>query len=598
MRTPQRLLIALISISLIAIPAVQTNAAVKEGASCIRAGQVKKSKGSSFVCTKKGKKLTWKQLKSTKESQYAPSAPSPTPTPAPTPKPTPTPSPTPTTSPTPILSIPRLTGYAIRGTTLTIDLYVQADVEGAFVEIRELLKDRSNTATIKDSEGRVKISFAVTEFPEQDQYRVFLYSFNGERQSQCCNSITIDAWGPPRGDQPTRPKDGSKVSSYREPPLITSKPTSALSPIDQFSDLSKCRLPDGDPQLTNMTVGFPVPSGRVDFTKKAIVQILPVSFPDVPSSSNPLEDYKEGISNMKKFWETQSFVGSSIEVRSPTKYKQLPNPVLSYELNSDLNGFQGQKYAAFIRYVIGQYESEIDFSGTSTVVVVVPTTVTRQQIGTWVVDTQNTFITNEGNIYNYMITGNGDSKTQDSAWVHEYGHALGLTDMRFVDPVTPTIQRPEGLGIFDIMGSGNAAPETLLWSRFLINILAPGQVACIAASGTSTHWLRPLPQQTKEMKGIIIPTGSFTALVIESRRSYGFDSYLAKRDEGALVYRIDTRVPYRRSPAQIIAPVRSQDKEWYTDSTLRLGEYVIADGWKITVIERGDFGDVVRVEKA
>jgi hypothetical protein len=100
------------------------------------------------------------------------------------------------------------------------------------------------------------------------------------------------------------------------------------------------------------------------------------------------------------------------------------------------------------------------------------------------------------------------------------------------------------------------------------------------------------------MKGIIIPTGSFTALVVESRRSYGFDSYLAKRDEGALVYRIDTRVPYRRSPAQIIAPVRSQDKEWYTDSTLRLGEYVIADGWKITVIERGDFGDVVRVEKA
>jgi hypothetical protein len=48
---------------------------------------------------------------------------------------------------------------------------------------------------------------------------------------------------------------------------------------------------------------------------------------------------------------------------------------------------------------------------------------------------------------------------------------------------------------------------------------------------------------------------------------------------------------------QIIQPARSQDKEWYTDSALRLNEFVIADGWKITVVESGEFGDVVKVEK-
>jgi len=54
-------MVALISISLVSIPAIQANAAVKAGALCTKVGQVKKSKGSNFICTKQGKKLTWKK---------------------------------------------------------------------------------------------------------------------------------------------------------------------------------------------------------------------------------------------------------------------------------------------------------------------------------------------------------------------------------------------------------------------------------------------------------------------------------------------------------------------------------------------------------
>ena len=63
------------------------------------------------------------------------------------------------------------------------------------------------------------------------------------------------------------------------------------------------------------------------------------------------------------------------------------------------------------------------------------------------------------------------------------------------------------------------------------------------------------------------------------------------------MYTIDTRLPYKRSPMQLIAPARSTDREWYTDSALRLNETVTTNGWKITVIETGDFGDVVKIEK-
>jgi M6 family metalloprotease-like protein len=411
---------------------------------------------------------------------------------------------------------------------------------------------------------------------------------------------TVEPTPTPTPTIPEVPKDapgGRAFNPYTQPPAINTKPLTELSNSAPFENLSSCRLPDGDPQLTNMTIGFPLPQGRVDFSKKNTVQILPVSFSDVTTTTNPLLDYDQGISSMKKFWESQSFVGTQVEVRSPTTYKQLPNPVLSYELSSSLFGFQSQKYFEFVKLVIAQYESEIDFTNVSTVVVVVPITITESQIGTWVVDTQRTFVTNEATIYNYMLTGTGDRKNEGSMWVHEYGHALGLTDMRFVDPVNSTIQRPEGLGVFDIMGSAQTAPEILLWSRFLINILAPQQVLCITQPGTSTHWIRPIEQREANLKGLIIPTGTYTAVVVESRRNYGYDSLLSPRNIGILVYTVDTRIPYKRSPMQIITPYRSNDLEWYTDAALRLNETVTTNGWKITVVESGDFGDVVKVEK-
>lgn len=80
---------------LISTPVIQTSAAVKAGAKCTNPGQVKKSKGSSFICVKQGKKLTWK-----KQASVSP-IPSPTPSPDPSATATPQATPTPTTKPTP-----------------------------------------------------------------------------------------------------------------------------------------------------------------------------------------------------------------------------------------------------------------------------------------------------------------------------------------------------------------------------------------------------------------------------------------------------------------------------------------------------------------
>ena len=82
---------------------VQTAAAVKAGTSCKKVGQVKKSKGLSFVCVKQGKKTTWKKQASSAPKPSPTSSSTPTSNPSPTPTPTPIASPnvTPTQTPTP-----------------------------------------------------------------------------------------------------------------------------------------------------------------------------------------------------------------------------------------------------------------------------------------------------------------------------------------------------------------------------------------------------------------------------------------------------------------------------------------------------------------
>ena len=101
----KRLPIALVLVaSLIASPSI---AAVKDGAKCTKAGQVKSASGSQFKCVKKGNKLIWQKSKETK--QTAPQTiPNPAPSSTSSVNPQPSITPVPTVSPSPI-STPRPT---------------------------------------------------------------------------------------------------------------------------------------------------------------------------------------------------------------------------------------------------------------------------------------------------------------------------------------------------------------------------------------------------------------------------------------------------------------------------------------------------------
>jgi hypothetical protein len=81
--------------------------------------------------------------------------------------------------------------------------------------------------------------------------------------------------------------------------------------------------------------------------------------------------------------------------------------------------------------------------------------------------------------------------------------------------------------------------------------------------------------------------------------------------QGALVYIVDTTItkshdgirlllPANRKTITLVPKGASQNtvKFYNSDAPLKKDDYLIFEGIKITVVESGDFGDVIKVEKA
>ena len=135
----------------------------------------------------------------------------------------------------------------------------------------------------------------------------------------------------------------------------------------------------------------------------------------------------------------------------------------------------------YVRAALVVADPSIDFSNADVLVVAVPSTVTRSQIGAFVAESSEEkypnqgFVTNEKKILNTLIMA-GPTGTPDGEllnWAHELGHNFGLTDIRNTQNVAQ--QDSSDLGIYDLMNSG-LAPELLAWNRFIIGILNDNQV--------------------------------------------------------------------------------------------------------------------------
>jgi M6 family metalloprotease-like protein len=530
------------------IAPLSAQAAVKAGASCKKAGQITTIAGKKFTCIKSGKKLIWNK-------GVAVTSPAPESTPIPA------------------------QGIAL-----------------------DPSKARQGQSCPKNS------------------YDVIGYNNASKLVVLMCNKLD-DRYVPRQGadeiDQTTgKFKKGPmqktvSLIEWNEPVVISTRPKTEITNSSSLADVSACKIPDAGavgamPSYIqqHFIAGFGLYAERAPLTRDPVIQFVTIDFPDLQGKRTPAEDLKEVTDFLGKYWSSQVTNPIKLDFRIPNSYIRMPLNVVDYAMNIDFFSQQWRPDTAFnyVRAAVKVADPVIDFSKADVMVIAVPAEVTRSQIAAFIAESSEArfpdqgFQTSEKKIMNTLVmAGASGSKDYELLnWAHELGHNFGLTDIR--NTQNKGMQDSSDLGIYDLMNS-MLAPELLAWNRFIVGGLNDNQVRCVT-SGSSSHLIRPVAMPSKEEKLVVIPTGRFTAIAVESRRAIGFDAPMGTASEGVIVYEIDTTVPYGLSTMKLVPRVGSTDKQWRRDSALKSGDSVSTQGWKISVVESGDFGDVVKVEKA
>jgi M6 family metalloprotease-like protein len=393
---------------------------------------------------------------------------------------------------------------------------------------------------------------------------------------------------------PTRSILNMPSQLYIYESTVVQEPLTPTSDESEFRKLKQCRLKEAEYRVRpHMASGFPIPKYRARLDEKLIVQVIPVDFKGLRTTSSPIDDLSDAALAIERFWERQSSKPVNIEFRIPSSYIELPKSVKGYDLGSKFPNFDGKKYSDYVMAATVAADPIVDFSGADVVVLAHTPLAISSDVGTFIAEAGMpgsgfAFATEEGTVLNVLIQG-ADSPRDLQNWIHEFGHMLGLTDSGGVGEMG-----------FDIMLNYNN-PELTVWNRFLLGILNESQIACITSETTSTHWIRPVATSENVLKGAVIPLSSTRAIVVESRRRVGFDALLGLESEGLLVYEVDTEKSgdVEDGPFKILGPDRyTVNQGWRAsvDAPLKPGESISHKGWKISNLESGAFGDVVKIE--
>lgn len=382
-----------------------------------------------------------------------------------------------------------------------------------------------------------------------------------------------------------------KSKAIQDKEEIATVPISELSDPNRFLNLDKCKIKHLNPHASSMVAGFPIVDRRVNLVKGLKAQIIGVDFPDKQSGALDVKQANESyIFETEKFWRDQSTVPLKFEWNWKLDWIRMPNPIKSYDLGGSFfeGKFRDDPYWSFVRSVIATADTTVDFTGVNFIFIVFPSGIKVEEIGTFLVHTQGTYSTSEGTVYNLILAGG--TYVSNESYIHEFGHGLGLTDIR--DTTNLADQRSDGM-YFDTMNN-HLAPELLVWHRFLLGFLNDKQIHCVTSNESSTHWIVPVASKSEMLKGVVIPLSETEGIIVESRRAIGWDKILkenikiyeknAKDLIGAVVYTLDTSVPYSKTPVKVAKVLSNQDS-------------ITVRGYTIKVIESGDFGDVVKIEK-
>jgi len=533
-----------------------SSAAPKAGAKCPKKGKIQVYKSYEYTCVKKSGKLIWSKGKKISESTAANPENSPTPEPTPAASPIPStnsgPAPLPTSTPSPTTT-PR-DWNSLRSTDMGYihDYNSWCDIEKDLPISLKRIEDAYVQATRCSG-----------------IYRVAKYQLGDARpKSAYDNSYSVDT----AQCQISEPADSRHLRGF----------------------MNLWEQGRRDYYLRNIVPG-----------PKMKVQIIPIYASDTAQPLNtPADDYEPYLSFFEEWAKYSSDGETNIQIRIPNQYFKFSKKVSEYGLYHE-NNHDNPGHTRFVNDLVGEVDEKIDFTGANAVLVLVPP-------GTPLINFQQAavknFNTKEGRIESgstmYPLTLNGLETTKYSSflvpfwWIHEMYHTGFGFDDHYGDGQR-NVSTEYGMGWWSLMTPWGG--DLLAWEKWIAGFTTDSQVHCVKPNGSTVRWIAPSSVKTKEKKLIVIPISQTKGIMIESVRAAGLYYKIPKRSEGVLVYVADLEIKGHGYGLKLVLPenLNLVDNSFFlSDASLQSGDSVITNGYKITVVESGNFGDVVRIEKA
>ena len=549
----RKLLVGLVAVLSLSLVTSQVSvAAVKPGTKCSKAGATSTSNGKKFTCIKSGKKLVWnKGVVVAKPKPVVSQTPQPTPTP--TPSPIQTVVPTPVATPTPTPTIRDWAGT--RSTDLGyLNQYrgpcdFERDLPQIFADLQDAFTKRNDCSGI---------------------YRVAKYELGAARPITAIDSNSSDL--PIRQCQISEPTNSRNQRGFFN-----------LFDANRLRYLNDSKVPG-----PNMKV-----------------QVIPIYSNDTERPKNSPKDDYGAFTDVLEEWAKYSSDGeSNVEVRYPEQYLEFSNKVTSYDISHE-NRHDSPGHSRFVKDLIAAVDSKINFSGANLIIVVVPpgTPLANFQQGSLKdFETQEGTIRHGSSMYPFTLTDMQSVKFSNFLspfwWIHELYHSGVGFDDHYGDSKRD-INSEYGMGHWTLMTPWGGDLSVL--EKWVLGFITDSQVHCLNTSQPTTRWIVPSSVKSKEKKAIVIPISQTKGIFIESIRAAGLYYKISKDSEGVLAYVADLEIQAHGLGLKLILPTNrnpNQPPFFLSQAPLRQGESVISNGFKITVVESGTFGDVIKVEKS
>ena len=392
--------------------------------------------------------------------------------------------------------------------------------------------------------------------------------------------------------------------------LGNNRPLTSYESQNNFANTTPCKL--STPQSSRSGLGYSYSDvGRQNWraarwflSSKTVIQLIPVFAEDSAKPINaPANDYKKYLDFYKDWIDYSSDFGTDTEIRIPDNYIKFPGKLSDYKVYHT-NNWDNPEHVKFNKAITSAVDSEIDFTGVNIAIIITPPGTDAGVLGQ---ATLGPLQTSEGQVavsmsqYSALSSNPYNSKFTNLGapfwWIHELFHAGFGFDDHYGDAQN-NINAEYGMGWLTLMTPWGGDLTT--WEKWILGFIRDSQIQCVSGSSSSTHWISPSTVKSTESKAIVIPLSITKAIVVETIRSAGLFYKIPKKSQGALVYEIDLMKDGHGMGMKLSLPngrTVQNDPFFMADAPLKQGESTITNGYKVSVLESGTFGDVIKVEK-